>query len=128
MLRICKPGLQCGLCNSFIPSPTRHEYCPVRSRSALHAAQAAHMVCAVMVFKVIIVMLSFKVAVAMIDNATMALPLVSSLLNSQRVRAEDKCSSAIVRLDTGSLCSILPFALHVLNSCHNVALALVCLQ
>ena len=87
MLRICKPGLQCGLCNSFILSPTRHECCPVRSRSALHAAQAAHTVCAIMVFNVIIVMLSFKVAAAMIDNATMALPLVSSL-NSQRVRGQ----------------------------------------
>ena len=87
MLRIFKPGLQCGLCNGLIPSLTCHRFCPVRSRSALHAAQAAHAVCKVKVFIGVIVTLSFKVAVAIIDNATVAPPLVSSS-NSQRVRGQ----------------------------------------
>ena len=87
MLRIFKPGLQCGLCNGLIPSLTCHRFCPVRFRSALHAAQAAYPVCKVKVFIEVIVTLSFKVAVAMIDNATVAPPLVSSS-NSQRVRGQ----------------------------------------
>ena len=42
-----------------------------------------------------------------------------------RSECENKCSVAVVRLNTGSLCSILPFVLHTLNSCHNAALASV---
>jgi hypothetical protein len=73
-------------------------------------------------------MFSFKVVVAMIGNATVVPSPVSSSNSQTHSECEDKCSSAILRLNTGSLRSILPCALYILNSCQDAALESVCLQ
>ena len=125
MLRIFKPGLQCGLCNGLIPSLTCHRFCPVRSRSALHAAQAAHAVCKVKVFIGVIVTLFSKWPLQWLTMLRWPRHLWPLQTRSE---FEDKCSSAILWLNTGSLRSILPFALYILKCCQDAALESVCLQ